>query len=84
MDYSTIVIITALTVVGGTEAKRLSKGQPLTVSPVLAGFMVGLVLFVIGLLNESLATKFCVLVIVGSVLYNGTALVTTLTPKTTK
>lgn len=81
-DYTTLVMLAVLFTVGGTEVNRVSNGKPITFSPVLAGFLLGLMLFILGLLNEQLATKFVYLVIVAGLLINGTATFKALNPKT--
>ena len=71
MDYTTTAVLTVLVVVGGTEANAILKGKPLPLKPVVSGFLLGLFLFTIGLLSESLATKICYLIIAASLLVNG-------------
>lgn len=71
MDYTTTAVLTVLVVVGGTEASAVFKGKPLALKPVVSGFLLGLFLFTIGLLSESLATKVCYLIVAASLLVNG-------------
>lgn len=75
MDYTTTAVLTVLVVVGGTEASAAVKGKPLTLKPVVSGFLLGLFLFTIGLLSEDLATKICYLIIAASLLVNGLPLI---------
>jgi hypothetical protein len=83
MDYTTLAVATVITAVGGAEAKRITDKQPLTVSPVLGGFTLGIFLFAFGMVNETLATKFSVLIIIASLLINGKPLFTLLGGTTT-
>lgn len=80
-DYTSLVILAVFLTVGGTEVNRVAHGKPITLSPVLAGFLLGLMLFILGLVSEPLATKFVYLIIVAGLLINGTATFTALNPK---
>lgn len=42
--------------------------------PIIGGFVLGLFLFAFGGINEKLATQFCILLIVASLLINGMSL----------
>jgi hypothetical protein len=87
MPNYTLTAVTAVTVVvAGAEVSRLAAikaGKPnntTVMGPVLGGFTLGLFLFAAGIANEYLASLFCLLLIIGSLLVNGTALFTVLTP----
>lgn len=49
--------------------------------PVIAGFTLGLFLFAFGMANERLATLLCLLIVVGSLINNGSHLFQVLSPK---
>lgn len=83
-DYSTLTMITVVVAVGSAEAKRISDKKTIAFSPVLGGFLLGIFLFAIGLVNESLATKVNYLIIVGALMLNGAPLFQLLTPSTNK
>lgn len=84
-SYTTTVMGTVLVAVGGTQATRLAnqkwnadhpkamlkKSVSPAMSPVLGGFALGLFLFAAGIANERLATLFCLLIVVASLLVNG-------------
>jgi hypothetical protein len=80
-DYTSLVILAVALTVGGTEINRLTNQKPVSLSPVLGGFLLGLMLFILGLVNETLATRFVYLVIVAGLLINGTATFKAITPK---
>lgn len=71
MGYTSLAMTTVVVMVGSTEASRMVKKQPPAMHPVVAGFAVGLFLFALGMASESLAAKFCVLIIVASLILNG-------------
>ena len=73
-NYTITAMSTVLVAVGSTEAKRIARKQDLSMSPVMGGFILGIFLFAFGGLNEPVATKFCVLIIVSSLLVNGSSL----------
>lgn len=81
MNYTGLVLITTVIVVGTTEAKRATQGKSVDMEPVIAGFFLGLFLFIFGFLNESLATQFAYIAIVAALLTNGAATFQALTPK---
>ena len=83
MDYTSLVLITCLTVVGTGEAKGVVTGKKPTMRPVLAGFLLGVFLFIFGLASDSFGAKICYLVIVFALIANGLPLVQALTPKAT-
>lgn len=70
-----LVLLTALLVVGSGEAKTVMGGKAPTLHPLLSGFIVGLFLQIFMSVNASLTTKFCYLVMIGAVLYNGASLI---------
>ena len=86
-SYTSTALTTVLVVVGGAEVTRLARQKqnadhpawkqweiPSAMSPVLGGFALGLFLFAFGIASERLATLFCLLVVIGSLMINGTAL----------
>lgn len=77
-----LIMLTVLLATGSNEAKKLHDGKGLAISPVLGGFLLGAFLFVISDVNARLGRAFCILVIVSSLLINGTALFAAITPKT--
>jgi hypothetical protein len=81
MDYSATVLITCLVVVGSTEAKSISTNGEFDVQPVVAGALLGIFLFIFGLINENLAARLCILIAVGSIILNGKHLINALTPR---
>lgn len=80
MRYTGLVMLTVLFAVGGAEAKRLVTKQPLSVRPVIGGFLLGVFLFIFGMINENLATKFAYLAIVAALLTNGVPTFQAITP----
>lgn len=74
MSYTGTALATVVVVVGSTEAARLTTNKPLTVSPVVAGFALGLFLFTAGMVNENAASKLCILIILGALVKNGVPL----------
>jgi hypothetical protein len=81
MDFTSLVIITVLVTVGGSEAKRVTTGKPPDLSPVLGGFLLGLILFLLGIASEEITKDLCYLIIVSSLIINGTAVGTALNAK---
>jgi hypothetical protein len=81
-NYSAVVVTTVLVAVGGAEAKRITHKEPLGMSPVLGGFLLGIFLFAFGIANAGLAAKFCLLIIVSSTLVNGLSVFSLLSGKT--
>ena len=75
IPYTPLAMTTVLVAVGGAEATRLSKKEPLGMSPVIGGFALGIFLFALGMITEDLASKLCLLIIVAALLKNGKALV---------
>ena len=80
MKYTGLVLLTVIVAVGSTEAKNLMTKQTLTMKPVIGGFLLGVFLFIFGMLNESLGTKFAQLTIVAALLANGVPTFQALTP----
>jgi len=79
MGYTTLAFTTVVVAVGGAEAARLAHRdasgaaapQPFSMSPVIGGFVLGLFLFAAGIASEYIATLFCYLIIISSLLVNG-------------
>ena len=78
-----MVPLTVLVVVGSTEAKSLIQDKKFTGKPLVAGFGLGVFLYVIGLANSKLGELFCLFVIVTAILVNGNDLFKTLAPAQT-
>lgn len=70
----TLVVTTVLVAVGSTEAKRIVNKQSPSFKAVLGGFILGVFLFTFNGINETFTRYFCILLIVGSLLINGTQL----------
>lgn len=81
MRYTGLVLLTVIVAVGSTEAKNLMTKQSLTMKPVVGGFLLGVFLFIFGMVNETLGTKFAQLTIVAALLVNGVPAFQALTPK---
>lgn len=91
-SYTLTAVATVAVAVAGAEVSRLAAikhnadhprdVRPVigTMSPVLGGFALGLFLFAAGIASERLATMFCLLIVVASLLVNGQALFSVLTP----
>lgn len=90
-DFTGMAFTTVIVAVGSTEARRIvdvnwNNANPKAVqrktssamSPVIGGFILGVFLFAFGMVNEHLATLFCVLLIVSALLINGLSLFTAL------
>lgn len=73
-NLTNLVMTTAVVAAGSTEAARLAKKQAPTMKPVIGGFLLGLFLFALGMMSDRLATMFCILIIIGSLLINGVSL----------
>lgn len=83
-NYTSTVLGTVVVVVGGAQVTRLANQKynasapraarkPVAdpMSPVLAGFALGLFLFAAGIASERLASMLCLLIVVTSLLVNG-------------
>lgn len=66
-----MVPLTVLFVVGSTEAKSLMVDKKFSGAPLVAGFGLGVFLYIIGLANSKLEELFCIFVIVTALLVNG-------------
>lgn len=73
MNFPTLVLSTVLVAAGSTEANRITTGKSLAFKPVIGGFILGILLFLLATLSEDLASKFCYLIIVAALLVNGKA-----------
>lgn len=82
MNLTTLIVVTVLVTVGGAEAKRVTNQQPVTMSPAVAGFLLGMILFIVGLFSDEITEDFCYLIIVSSLIVNGTSIATALTAHT--
>lgn len=81
-DYTSLVILTTFIAVGTTETKRYVTGQGPNLQPVLGGFFLGMILFILGMLSTNVASKFCYLIIASTLLVNGAATFTALSTGT--
>jgi hypothetical protein len=63
-----------LVAVGSTESQSLIKDKKLTMRPVIGGFILGIFLYAFGMMNARLGRLIAILVIVGALTFNGTAL----------
>lgn len=81
MDFTSLVIITVVVTVGGSEAKRVTTGESVELTPVLGGFLLGMILFLVGIGSEEITTDICYLIIVSSLIINGAAISSALTAK---
>ncbi len=75
---NTLIVLTVIAIVGSGEARGLVTNKPPTVHPVVAGFFVGLVLYVIALASSDVAAKLCYLFMAVSLIVNGGPIVTAL------
>ncbi len=68
---SDIVPVTVLVLVGSTELKQILTKTGPTMTPVIAGFIVGVGLYAIDGVNSELAKVFSILIIIGALIANG-------------
>ena len=69
---STVGVIGAVSVVvASTEANTLLTHGTLTMRPVIAGFLLGIPLFLIDSANEKMGSKFIFLIIITALILNG-------------
>lgn len=80
MKYTGLVMLTVMVAVGSTEAKNLITQQKLTIQPIIGGFLLGIFLFIFGMINAELGSKFAYLAIVAALLTNGVPAFQALTP----
>lgn len=69
-----LIYTTVLVAVASTEVKAVTEGKGPTFKPVIAGFILGSFLFLMDMVAPQVATAFCVLIIIVSLLTNGLAL----------
>ena len=81
MDSTSLSMATVVIVVGTTEATRLADKKGLAMKPVIGGFLLGIFLFGLGMVNSDLTAKFCYLIIATALLVNGSVFAKALTPK---
>lgn len=71
------VLLTVLLVVGSGELKRtVTHSTESAFHPVLAGFILGTLLYIIGLANAGFAEKLCYLFIAFALIANGGVIIT--------
>jgi hypothetical protein len=73
-NYTSTAMLTVLVAVGSGEAARIATKKPMVMTPVIGGFALGIFLFAFGMVSQPLAVKFCILIIVASLLKNGVAI----------
>lgn len=73
-NFTGLAMVTSTIAVGATEAALVKKGAGPSMRPVIGGFLLGLFLFAVGIVNEQIGTLFCYLIIVGALLINGASL----------
>lgn len=78
---NSLALVTVIIAVGSTEAKSVLAGKPMTMKPVIGGFILGLFLFTFAGVNQKLFTSFCYLVIAASLLVNGNEFFKVLLPQ---
>lgn len=83
MDYESLVVTTVAVMVGSTEAKSVVTQKKLTGKPVVAGFGLGVFLFIIGIARQDLGVKFCWFIMITAILINGGPLFSALSPSGT-
>jgi hypothetical protein len=79
MNPTVLTLTTVAVAVGSNEAKKVVTGKGLAINPIIGGFILGIFILGIATVNAGLATKFCVLLIVTSLLVNGPSLFKVLT-----
>lgn len=79
-----LTLMTVVIVVGLTEASSLTGGKGVQMRPVIAGFILGLLLFVFDTVNQQLSRAFCFLIIIAALIYNGNHIANYLSVKTAK
>lgn len=55
-----------------TYVSRITRKKPVTVQPLLGGFIAGAMLFALGMASDDVAKAFAILMLVSSALINGT------------
>jgi len=70
---SGLVFAAVLTATGSAEVKQITAGKSPTMKPIIGGFLLGSFLLVINGISPELGSGFSILVIIASLLVNGTA-----------
>lgn len=70
---TSLIPVAVLTAVVFNEGAKIATGHPPTMKPVIGGFALGVGLYALDGVSDQLASAFCVLIIVGSLLMNGPA-----------
>lgn len=74
-----LTIITVVVVVGLTEAKNLINKSGFSMKPVIAGFILGLILFAFDAIDIRVSRAMCMLVMTSALIYNGSKVADVLT-----
>jgi hypothetical protein len=67
-------LITVVLVVGLTEFTSVRKGKGFKMEPVIAGFILGILLFALDSVNQKLSRSLCGLIILVALIYNSASL----------
>lgn len=78
-----LVILTVFLTVGSGEVKNVVTGKGFQIHPVLAGFVLGLFLFVFQALDTNVGNKLCYLVMIAALIINGGVAINALNNKST-
>lgn len=65
-NYTAHVMMCVGIIVASTEAKRLLNKQKMEMRPVIGGFMLGIILFIIGSVHEPAGRAFAIIAVVSS------------------
>lgn len=82
MNYDNLVMTTAAIAVGSAEIKSVMVDKKLAAKPVVAGFALGIFLFIIGMASPKIGSLFCYFIIITALLVNGEPLFKALQPST--
>ncbi len=70
-DNTNIIIVAVATTVGFSEIVSASNGNGFVFKPILGGFLLGAFLFIISTINAPLGEAFAILVIIATLIFNG-------------
>lgn len=79
-SFTGLALTTAVVAAGSTEARYLAEKKPLSMKPVIGGFVLGVFLFALGMASESVTRKFCYFIIITALLVNGVKTMEVLDP----
>lgn len=80
----TLTIVTVLVAVTGGELRSFKANKGFDMRPVVAGFLLGIFLYLLGEISPQLAKPFAVLIIITAVVVNGNGLANLLTVQKVK